>query len=319
MKVMKVLAGALVAILISGPAFAQVVGIGTTKGGATAQVSAGIAKVVSEHAGFQMRPQPMGGSQQYIPIVNAGELEFGIANVMQTYMAFTGTGISDGKVNDNLRMVSTLMVFRAAIMVRNDSDIHSIADLRGKRIPSGYSSSPLFAHMLSAMLANGGLTYDDVEKVPVTGLVPGVNAFKEGKIDAVIAAIGAGFVNAANAAVSGGVRFISLSTDSADAAALAAQAPKTFLLEVAPGPGATGVIDPTTVMAYDYMLWAGKNVGDDVVYNVTKAMFENEGDFKGLGPLWRTHSSNGMPKDQGMPYHPGAIKFYKEAGVWPSS
>lgn len=319
MKVMKFFAVALAAVLISGPAVAQVVGIGTTKGGATAQVSAGIAQVVSEHAGFQMRPQPMGGSQIYIPIVNAGELEFGIANVMQTYMAYTGTGISEGRPNDNLRMVSTLMVFGAAIMVRNDSDIHSIADLRGKRIPSGYSSSPLFAHMLSAMLANGGLTYDDVEKVPVTGLVPGVNAFKEGKIDGVISAIGAGFVNAANAAVSGGVRFITLSTDSADAAALAAQAPKTFLLEVAPGPGATGVITPTTVMAYDYMLWAGKDVSEDVVYSVTKAMFENEADFKGLGPLWRTHSSKGMPKDQGMPYHPGAIKFYKEAGVWPSS
>lgn len=317
MKAIKFFAGALAAVLISGPAFAQVVGIGTTKGGATAQVSAGIAQVVSEHAGFQMRPQPMGGSQQYIPIVNAGELEFGIANVMQTYMAYTGTGISEGKANGNLRMVSTLMVFRAAIMVRNDSDIHSVADLKGKRIPSGYSSSPLFAHMLSAMLANGGLSYDDVEQVPVTGLVPGVNAFKEGKIDGVIAAIGAGFVNAADAAVSGGVRFLPLSTDAGPAAALAAQAPKTFLLEVAPGP--TGVIDPTTVMAYDYMLWAGKDVSEDVVYNVTKAMYENEADFKGLGPLWRSHFSEGMPKDQGMPYHAGAIKYFKEAGVWPSS
>ena len=52
MKALKYVAGALAAVLISGPAFAQTVGIGTTKGGATAQVSAGIAKVVSEHAGF---------------------------------------------------------------------------------------------------------------------------------------------------------------------------------------------------------------------------------------------------------------------------
>lgn len=316
MKALKFVAGALAAVLISGPAFAQVVGIGTTKGGATAQVSAGIAKVVSAHAGFQMRPQPMGGSQQYIPIVNAGELEFGIANVMQTFMAYSGTGISEGRPNENLRMVSTLMVFRAAIMVRDDSDIKSVSDLRGKRIPSGYSSAPLFGHMLSAMLANGGLSYDDVEKIPVTGLVPGVNAFKEGKIDAVIAAIGAGFVNAADAAV-GGVRFLPLSDESGAATALFAQAPKTFLMEVAPGP--TGVKAPTNVMAYDYMLWAGKDVSDDVVYNVTKAMHENEAEFKVLGPLWRSHSSAGMPKDQGMPYHPGAIKYYKEAGVWPSS
>ncbi len=316
MKALKFVAGALAAVLISGPAFAQVVGIGTTKGGATAQVSAGIAKVVSEHAGFQMRPQPMGGTQQYIPIVNAGELEFGIANVSQTFMASSGTGISEGRAHDNLRMVSTLMVFLVAVMVRDDSDIQSVSDLRGKRIPSGYSSAPLFGQFLSGFLANAGLTYDDVEKVPVTGLVPGVNAFKEGKVDAVIAAIGAGFVNAADAAV-GGVRFLPLSKETADANALFEWAPRAFLTDAAPGP--TGVKVPTTVMAYDYMLWAGKDVSDDIVYNVTKAMHENEAEFKSLGPLWRSHSSAGMPKDQGMPYHPGAIKFYKEAGIWPSS
>ncbi len=305
------------AALWSGAAFAQVVGIGTTKGGATAQVSAGIAQVVSAHAGMQMRPQPMGGSQQYIPIVNAGELEFGIANVAQTFMAYTGTGMSEGQANGSLRMVSTLMVFRAAIMVRNDSDIHSVADLRGKRLPSDYSSAPLFAFLLSGMLANGGLSYDDVQKVPVTGLVPGVNAFKEGKIDAVIAAIGAGFVNAADAAVPGGVRFIPLSTETMAAAELAKFAPKTFLIEVPPG--LTGILEPTTVMGYDYMLWAGRDVSEDVVYRVTKAMYESEEELHGLGPLWATHSSAGMSKDQGMPYHSGAIKYFKEVGAWPGS
>jgi TRAP transporter TAXI family solute receptor len=317
MKRIGFFAAVVASVMMSGAAFAQVVGIGTTKGGATAQISAGIAQVVSAHAGFQMRPQPMGGSQQYIPIVNAGELEFGIANVSQTFMAYSGTGMSEGQPNDNLRMVATMMVFRAALMVRNDSDLHSVADLRGKRIPSVYSSAPLFEFFLTGMLANGGLTYDDVQKVPVTGLVPGVNAFKEGKIDAVIAAIGAGFVNAADAAISGGVRFLSFSTDPTAAANLAEFVPKSFLIEVAPGP--TGVMEATTVMAYDYMLWAGKDVADDVVYSVTKAMYENEEELHGLGPLWRSHSSAGMSKDHGMPYHPGAIKYFREVGAWPGT
>ncbi len=70
--------------LLAGPqAWAETVGIGTTKGGATAQVSAGIAKIVSSHAGMQMRPRPMGGTAQYVPVVNAGELEFGVSNAMQ--------------------------------------------------------------------------------------------------------------------------------------------------------------------------------------------------------------------------------------------
>ncbi|MHA1108892.1 MAG: hypothetical protein ACTSQV_07235, partial [Alphaproteobacteria bacterium] len=68
--------GAILAFATAG-ASAQTVGIGTTKGGATAQVTAAISKIVSSYAGgLQMRPQVMGGTQKYIPVVNAGKLEF---------------------------------------------------------------------------------------------------------------------------------------------------------------------------------------------------------------------------------------------------
>ena len=94
MRLVKFLISTLIASTISVSAWSQTVGIGTTKGGATAQVSAGISKIASAYGGMQMRPQPMGGTQQYIPIVNAGELEFGIANAMQTYMAVKGINVA---------------------------------------------------------------------------------------------------------------------------------------------------------------------------------------------------------------------------------
>jgi TRAP transporter TAXI family solute receptor len=304
------------ATLIAGAAVAQTVGIGTTKGGATSQTSAGIAQIVTEHAGIRMLPQPMGGTQQYIPMVNNGELEFGIANMMQTIMAYTGTGLSEGQKFDNLRLVATMMQFRIGLIVRADSDIHSVKDLKGKRLPSGYTSSPLFLTILDGMLANAGLTFDDVQGVPVSGVVPGVNAFKEGKIDAVIGAIGAGFVTDANAAV-GGIRFLPFDTSPAMAKAFSDKAPRTYLAEVAAGP--VGIEKPTQIMFFDYMLWAGKDVSDDAVYKVTKAMFENESQLHGFGPLWSSHKSANMSKNQDMPYHPGAEKFYKEVGAWPGS
>ncbi|MEK9947458.1 MAG: TAXI family TRAP transporter solute-binding subunit [Alphaproteobacteria bacterium] len=316
MKLPKFLLATAAATLIAGSAMAQTVGIGTTKGGATAQVSAGISQIVTEHAGLRMLPQPMGGTQQYIPMVNNGELEFGIANMMQTIMAYTGTGLSEGQKFDNLRLVATMMQFRVGLIVRADSDIHTIEDLKGKRLPSGYTSSPLFLAILDGMLANGGLTFDDVEGVPVTGLVPGINAFKEGKIDAVIGSVGAGFVNDADAAV-GGIRFLPFDTSPAMAKAFSDKAPRTYISEVAPGP--TGIEKATPVMFFDYMLWAGKDVSDDDVYKVAKAMYENQDQLHGLSPLWSTHKSANMGKNQDMPYHPGAEKFYKEVGAWPGS
>jgi len=315
LKPMKIVA-AVALMAFVGTVSAQTVGIGTTKGGATAQVSAGIAKIVSQYSGLQMRPQPMGGTQQYISTVNVGELEFGIANMMQTYMAFTGTGVSQGEKAENLRLVATMMVFTTGILVPKNSDIKTPLGYKGKRIPNGYDSSPLFHHLWSASLANAELGWNDVQKVPIVALPQSFSAFKEGKIDGVIAAVGSGIVSELNASVSGGVRFVNMLNTPEAVARTLKLAPRTYLIEVKPRPNLVGIEAPTYLLAFDYMLWAGKGVTDDVVYKVTKAMYEHEKDLHAISPLWRTHSSKNMAKDQGFPYHPGASKFYKEVGIW---
>ena len=79
-------------------ASAETIGIGSTKGTAVGQMATILSKVVSSKAdGIELRPKNMGGSQKYIPVVNAGELQFGIANIVQTTMAFEGNGLSEGK------------------------------------------------------------------------------------------------------------------------------------------------------------------------------------------------------------------------------
>lgn len=315
-KPLGIIATAAAFSLLAGGVYAQAVGIGTTKGGATAQVTAGISKIVSQYGGLQMRPQPMGGTQQYIPIVNAGELEFGVANMMQTHMAFNGTGLSEGQKNSNLRLVANMMVFRTGVMVRKDSGINTSADLKGKRMPHGFDSSPLFHHLLAANLANGGLSWDSVQKVPIVALAAGFNAFKEGRIDGMIAAVGSAPVTELNASIPGGLRFVDMANVPDAVARTLVSAPRTFVTEVKPRPNLVGIEKPTKVLAFDYMLWAHKGVPADVVYKVTKAMYDHEKDLKTLSPLWTSHFSKNMAKDQGLPYHPGAVKLFREAGLW---
>ena len=316
MRLVQLWGGLIAALVFVAAAQAQTVGIGSTRGGATAQVTAGIAKIVSEKAGLQMRPQPMGGTEQYIPMVNAGELEFGVANMMQTWMAFKGTGLSEGEKTDNLRLVATMMVFETGLLVRKDAGLNSVADLRGKRVPHGFESAKLFQFIMTALLANGGLTFNDVQRVPTIALEPSFSAFKEGKVDAVIAAVGSAIVSELNASVSGGVKYLSLlNTPEAQQRTLR-DAPATFITTINPAPNFVGLDAPANVIAFDYMLWAHRSVSDDVVYKVTKAMFEGEKDLYEASPLWRSHSSAKMSKDQGLPYHPGAIRFFKEKGLW---
>jgi hypothetical protein len=125
------------AVLVSGAAYAQTLGIGTTKGGFTNQAGQSLAKMLSQNTDLQVRAQPFGGSSVYVPLLNKGELEFGLVNELEALFAVTGTGIYPDRPNPDLRVVSVSIPFRVATFVRKDSDIKTLADLKGKRVPSG--------------------------------------------------------------------------------------------------------------------------------------------------------------------------------------
>ena len=297
-------------------AHAQTVGIGATKGGAVNQMATAISKVVSSHAGFQLRPIPMASTQALIPVVNGGELEFAMGNMMQVTMAVSGTGMSDGTKYENLRMVATMIPFRWGMAVRADSDIHTIADLRGKRIPHGHDAGPLFHFLYVGILANGGLTYDDVERVPVVLFREGWNAFKQGKVDVALTGVGSGIMKEMNATIPGGIRYIPFDDSPAAGKRMLEQTPKTYFLVVEPAPGLDGVVAPTKLAVYDYTLYASTATPEDIVYKAVKAIYEHESEFKEAGALFRTYSTGNLSREQGIPYHPGAEKYYKEAGAW---
>ncbi len=318
MTIRRPLVLSVVALAVSSVASAQTVGIGSTKAGAVSQITATISKAVSESdVGIQMRKQTMGGTQQYIPVVNAGELAFGISNIAQYWMAVTGTGLSAPNKYDNLRLVTNMMKFTVSFVVPNDSGIRTVSDLRGKRLASGFKGAPLFVNIHAGGLATMGLSYNDVKKVPIVGLVQHWRALMQGKVDAVIAAAGSGFVKQMNAKVKGGVRHISFPDTKEALAAMHSHFPKTFWSIVKPRKGLTGVRAPTNFVTYDYLLWTHKGLSNEVVYKVAKVMHDSAAKLKEGGPLWRSYQANSnMAKQHGTPYHPGAVKYYKETGLW---
>ena len=309
-----------VVLAMATAASAQTVGIGSTKTGAVSQITATISKVVSEAGvGVQMRKQTMGGTQQYIPVANAGELAFGISNIPQYWMAVTGTGLSAPNKYDNLRLVTTMMKFTVSFVVSKKSGITRPSGLKGSRLAYGFKAAPLFHAISQGGLEGDGLTWDDVKKVPAAGLVQHWRMMMEGKIDTVIAAAGTGFVKQINAKVPGGIRHISFPNTPEALAAMHKYFPKTSWSTVQPRKGLTGIVEPTTMITYDFMLWTHKGMSDEVVYKVTKVMHNQAAKLKEGGPLWRSYqASKNLAKQHGTPYHPAAVRYYKEAGLWPA-
>ena len=314
----KLLVAGGIAFAMTSAASAQTVGIGSTKAGAVAQITATISKAVSEHGGgLQMRKQTMGGTQQYIPVVNAGELAFGISNLAQYWMAISGTGLSKPNKYDDLRLVTTMMKFNVSFVVPNASGVTKVSDLKGKRLATGFKAAPLFYNIHQGGLGTAGLGYGDVKPVPAVGLVQHWRMMMQGKVDGVIAPAGSGFVKQMHAKIKGGIRHLSFPNTPEALEIMHKHIPKTYWSVVKPRKGLTGVTEPTTFITYDYMLWTHKKLSNDVAYTVAKVMHKQSTQLKGGGPLWNSYEANSrLAKDQGMAYHPGAVKYYKEAGLW---
>ena len=207
---MKFLAAATIAATaLAAGASAQTVSIGTNPQGSLAYTTgAGVAKVAIENAGVKMRVVPQGGPVVTLPLLNDGELDFTISVSVVTAFAQSGGAMFKGRKQENVRVVASLFPLVVGWYVRDDSPIKTIADLKGKRLPSRYTKQKIAGLFARALLATGGVTEKDVKGVPVPNGVRGVQDFMEGRVDAANFSLSSGKTRQAHAAV-GGIRVLS--------------------------------------------------------------------------------------------------------------
>jgi TRAP transporter TAXI family solute receptor len=288
--------------------------LGTTQAGATFQLSTGIAKVVSDKSGLQMRTQPMAGAVQYAALVNRGDIDFGMSNVPELHFLTKGEVITDGKPNPELRMAARLVPWYNGLIVKKDSPIKTIKDLKGQPMPAGFPGNPLGKVLITGYLANAGLTFEDTRQVPVPSFPRMWDSFKQQQTAASIATIGMSQLQELQAALNG-VRFISFDSSPAAVAAMQKHVPYSYVTEVQPGPGRIGIDAPTNMLVYDYALWVNAKVKNEVVAKVVGTLYSNPADIKATSPLWTEFDPSQMGKDVGIRYHPGAVAFYKSKGI----
>ncbi|MCZ6605870.1 MAG: TAXI family TRAP transporter solute-binding subunit [Alphaproteobacteria bacterium] len=317
MHIKTFLAALFVSVFATVGANAQTIGMAGTNRGFTSQASAALASVISANTDINMVAQTFGGSSIYVPQVSGGEIAFGLANELETTFAVTGTGIYNDRPQPGLQIAAVLTPFRVSVFTRADSDIQTLADLRGKRVPGEWSSQRIIKVLMDGELANAGLSYDDVEVVPVANVVAGADEFAAGNADVFFFVFGAGKVSETDAKV-GGIRVVGIDPSAAAVERMRKHVPPAYAFEVTPGPRSVGVTGPTSVMAYDYLVLTNGTVDDDTVYAVVKAIHDNPGALGEAFPALRLFNPDGMTKNfPGVSYHAGAERFYREVNQWP--
>ncbi len=311
------LAGAAAAKLDCGPVtnkseeLPRSIAIGTNPAGTGAHaMGSALAAVTSKATSIIGKVQPYNGPNAWISLLDGGELEFGVINILDAKMAATGTA-NYKKPHRTIRIAAGgIFPFTAGLVVRDKSDIKQVSDLKGKRMAWDFGGHAINQTWQNAMLEMGGVKPSDVTQVRFSNLNDGVRAVAEGKVDASISALGIGLVEEVNAMEP--IRFINLpNTEAADKIL----AP--YGASVVKSTPTTGVKGETHVIGYPLQIATSSKVSEKAVYTIVKAWWDNLAELQTLHPIFkRWNKEHQALTNFTVPYHPGAIKFYKEVGVW---
>lgn len=294
---------------------AQAVSIGALpQGSLSYAIASTVAKVIAEKGGLTTRAVGFGGSNIYIPQVSEGRLDMSTANAIEAHFALTGTGTFAGHPNPNLMALARLMEFQGGVMVRKDSKFQKLTDLKGQPFPSGFTSQKIVEVLMRAIFATAGMTWKDIEPVPVPNFVRGTDELVAGHVVGSFLAPGSAIVRKANASVR--IRFLSFEQSPEKLAALQKIAPGAFFSVVKPTKRMPYIEKPTTMLGFDYLLIVGKKVSNEVAYKSAKALYDNKKALVAGHKAFLGFDPKKMAKPGvGVAYHPGAVKFYKEVGL----
>jgi uncharacterized protein len=286
---------------------AQTYGFATLPPGTLNHTTASaVAKVLKEKAGLNVLVQPTAGDNVIIPMVNRGEAEIGIANAPEIASAL------EGGRNKDVRLIGTAHPLRSAFWVRKDTPMKTIADLKGKRVVMGYSAMRVLDGMARAILATADLSEKDITPVLVPNVVRGADDFVSGAADMYFFAFGAPKVREVEATV-GGTRVLEINEAGMPAARKIS--PYGYLSDAAPGPVFIGVEKPMKVYTFDNVLITSSKVPDDLVVKIIETLEANKADLVTVQPVLREFAAASLYKTFDMPYHPGALKYFKDKSI----
>jgi TRAP transporter TAXI family solute receptor len=311
-------AGALAMAFGASAVSAQVVTIATGAQGSLAYNSGQAVAKVANDAGITARTQPLVG---YLPLINNGEVDFGFSNAVEVEFAFSGSGNYD-RENPNIRLVGVMFPLTTSIMAPCDLGLTSVADLKEKagdlRIASEYTSSTIIPYYIGGALANAGLSYDDFQQVPVASFVAGINALGDELVDVALVSLnaGAGQQAAVKLQDRGGLCYISLDDGEAAVAAFKDFLPAGDIVSLPQNDKINGLQEAgANMMRIPWIMMTNADVDEDLVYTMTKTVAEQNDALKeSFGAFGRANVAAMAPASS-VPYHPGALKYFEEAGI----
>jgi uncharacterized protein len=275
-----------------------------------------IAKMINSKRntyGIRATVESTGGSVFNVNAIMAGDLEFGVVQSDRQYQAIHGLAEwLDKGIQSDLRSVFSLHPESITLVAADDARIDTILDLKGKRVNIGNPGSGQRQNAIDA-LTNAGLDIQNDLKAEGVKAAEAPGLLQDGRIDAFFYTVGhpSGAIKEACAGKRK-VHFVPIinveKLIERHPYYARAMVPKTMY------PTATNT-DDTPTFGVKATFVTSSSVPDEVVYAITREVFENLDSFKKLHPAFSVLTRKSMLEGLSAPIHPGAMKYYRESGL----
>lgn len=306
------------ALTLAGAATAAAQGLvlgGNPPGSLWYSQAQALAAVVSKHSPLRVDVLPQGGST-YFPMLQSREVDLGIASPIEALFATKAAWPFEGVNGGRGYAMKTVMLGspnRLSLVTTKDSGINSPKDLKGKRVVANYGAFAGATLTSLSVLANAGLTKDDVRVVNVSSYPEGVRAVMEGRADAAVGSIGSGILQELHAAK--GAKILPIDPSPEAMARVRKVGPAFVATVVKKGP--PGVDVDTHTLAYDTTIVARPDLDNKAVATFIDTVWKHHKELPAIHKSLVTWTPDRfVSTDAVIPYHPGAIAYYKQRGVW---
>ena len=254
--------------------------------------------------------QATGASAENLRLINKGEAEYAIVQNDVMDYAYNGKDLFAGEKLENIMTIGTLYPEVVQIAVSKDSGIKSVADFRGKRISVGDAGSGVEFNA-KQILEGYGLTFDDIKKSNLS-FKESAEGIQNGTLDGCF--VTAGVPNAALQELAFSAGLVLVPVDSVAAEKICKKY-NYYTVTSIPGGTYKGTDSDTAALAIKATLAVNAKLEEEIVYQMTKALFENLDSLAAAHAKGKEVSAKAAVTGVSVPFHPGAKKYFTEIGL----
>ena len=294
----------------------KMVNIGSkSAGSATYTMAVAMFKIMETYTGHKASPLPFATSSAFPKALEDQKAEFALAMSPNFRWAMEGKGVFEGKAISSPRTIATGAPLLYVLVVRSDSGIKKLADIKGKVIIGKQSGSEMVAAAWPALLAAAGLTEKDVTFLPFTSTSEITDAMNEKRSQGEIWWTNSATTYVQELALGGGVEFVPLTDE--EAAKAVAKEPA-YVVDVLAANTFKGQTKPIKTFGAYNEVAVRSTLADEVVYAITAAMYDHFSELVSYCAEFQEYKLPDIltPSKMSIPVHAGAIKYFKEKGFW---